>query len=156
MANSNMLKRSGSPLFEPESGSDLTKRMRTDVTNDKINYNGRPLIAYNDSQSFRYEDHEELPRLPSNHSSFRSVERLNASIIQKLRAAIQKAHGDHEIKRIGDQLEEKKLVDYGTKKMVGVVGDTGTGKSTFINALLGKEALANTVRGSYCTFLLTF
>jgi len=146
--------REGSPLFIKESTSPR-KRPRIKPAG-RINYLHRPLVAYDRSIAYQYEHHEELPRLPSNHPQFVEAECHNREGINRVLDVIQEFDSDErdfEIATIRRELLKQQTIQYGTTLTIGIIGDTGAGKSTVINALLGKENMARTVsaRISCCT-----
>lgn len=122
------------------------KHARHDNTDQSINYHHNPVQPYDREKKFDYEIHEALPSLPLNHPMVKVVMDLHRECVQEVLDVIQESKGaDSEIAALSFDLTANIRLNPGTKSTVGVVGDTGAGKSTFETALLGKDNLAKMV-----------
>lgn len=146
-------------LFVPQDEDRPTKRARLESDEFKRGYMGKDVEEYTPGEPYNYEKHEILARIPSNHPSLKRAENLTESTIIKLREVIVRcsvddptkpdAIKDIEIKNLAAQLHEKRRPWYGNNTTFALLGDTGTGKSTLLNNLLGKEGLAKMICPSH-------
>lgn len=147
--------RSISPLFEPEA-----KRLRSghaeagaqaeapaqDRPMGPLNYNRETLLPYKPGNRFIYGKHEELPDLPTNHPAFAKVEGLVTDMANCILVTIDDCdEDDEEVNNLYHEIQTKQAINYGQDITVALIGDTGAGKSRFINNLLGEENLATVV-----------
>jgi len=114
------------------------------------NYYGQPLIDYQSGNEYQYDIHEQPPDLPTNDPSFKKVEELNEQIVDCVLDTIKglQDHGE-EFANLVKDLQKKRTVNYGRPIRIGVTGDSGMGKSSAMNCLLGKEGLTTTVSPIY-------
>ncbi|KAI0168301.1 hypothetical protein BJ166DRAFT_611252 [Pestalotiopsis sp. NC0098] len=77
------------------------------------------------------------------------------TVIDNLGEALRKASDAQDASRFLATIERLKAQDTQTKTVVGVVGDTGSGKSSMINALLDEEMIVPTNCMRACTSVIT-
>ncbi|KAK6219041.1 hypothetical protein LQW54_002543 [Pestalotiopsis sp. IQ-011] len=77
------------------------------------------------------------------------------TVIDNLGQALRKASDAQDASRFLATIERLKAQDTQTKTVVGVVGDTGSGKSSMINALLDEEMIVPTNCMRACTSVIT-
>jgi ribosome biogenesis GTPase A len=95
---------------------------------------------------------ERFPMLPIYHPAFQQAEELTHSIIRGFQEFIATSnYKDDEIKYLLRELEELEHPKYPTALRIGLIGDSGVGKSSLINSLLGVESIAPQVRDKACT-----
>ncbi|KAF2156179.1 hypothetical protein K461DRAFT_303559 [Myriangium duriaei CBS 260.36] len=120
-------------------------------------YSGLPVEHFTLGEPYNYAIHEALPAIPSTHPKFQEGEKLIVDVVDKVTQLVPPGEiRDGELASLITELQGMRDIDYGQPLKIGVVGDTGSGKSSFINALLGQPALATEGdSGSSCTQIVT-
>lgn len=77
------------------------------------------------------------------------------TVIDNIQCALQKASEAHDASRLLSTIERVKSQNRKVQTVVGVVGDTGSGKSSIIKALLDEEMLVPTNCMRACTAVIT-
>lgn len=107
-----------------------------------IAYNGTPVQDHNPSQCYSYAIHEAMPELASNDPLFHEIEQLHRRVIEPITKVMQEVETeDREIKYLYKELTRVTTIKHSDTLTVGLVGDAGVGKSSFVNALLGQDDL---------------
>ncbi|KAL1621779.1 hypothetical protein SLS54_005302 [Diplodia seriata] len=84
-----------------------------------------------------------LPRMTTNHPSYRSAERIAASIPEEIQSIIQEnSYTDEDFEFLKAQAGRGRKIYKCGEIRIGLKGDSGTGKSSLINALLGYDGIA--------------
>lgn len=109
-------------------------------------YQNEEIVPYVRGEGFSYEVHEMRPNLPRHHEAFTKAQSLNEHRIRMHMDALEPLRNQSsEIESLSTTLHSLLTIEYGPPTKVALVGDAGTGKSTFLNCLLGKKGLALTV-----------
>ncbi|GAB7340761.1 hypothetical protein MBLNU457_7136t1 [Dothideomycetes sp. NU457] len=140
-----------------EAGAEAQAKAQ-DAPIQPLNYRGRPLVVHQVGDRYVYEDHEQLPPLPANDPLFKMVEEDNAQVINRLLQALHAMkHLGVEFNNLIAELEKNRTVSYGRPITVGVLGDSGAGKTSFLNNFLGQVGLATVddSLGFSCTQIVT-
>lgn len=86
---------------------------------------------------------EPSPKFPVYHPSFAKAEILCEELMAKgVKLLEASSYQDSSVKELQQAFERCRKVKYPEAKRVGIVGDSGVGKSSLINALLDTEGLA--------------
>lgn len=117
-------------------------------------YSGKPLNIYIPGEGpYTYEDCESVPRSPAYHPNVEQCRLLNKQAMEKLLNHIMNGEQeDFEIQRLSQEFSDKRQIQMTNKLVMALDGDTGSGKSTTINSILGKTVLATKgCGGASCT-----
>ncbi|KAF2150960.1 hypothetical protein K461DRAFT_322295 [Myriangium duriaei CBS 260.36] len=120
--------------------AEIEDHMKWDEPPTRQTTSRRPVVDYVAGQFHNYSIHEALPMIPSAHAYFFEAEKFTADILTLLKQ-IFPTHQTHN-KAIAAVLRDLKPASYGRALKIGVVGSTGVGKSTAVNAILGHWDLA--------------
>ncbi|PNS14541.1 Large subunit GTPase 1 [Sphaceloma murrayae] len=121
-----------------------------------LNYHDAPPEEHNQQSPFKYDIHEALPLLPSSHPAYKHVIAASSEGTRQIASSLRQAQSlSSEIDALVEKMGQKKKVNSGKILKIGLIGDSGAGKSTFTNALLGQKALALQGGGSKsCTLVI--
>lgn len=90
---------------------------------------------------------EKLPPLPQYTSEFSDAERLVTELVRKVhQSVLQDSEQDAESTYMCERLSAVEKPSYSTPLVMGILGNSGVGKSSLMNAVLGVEGLCPTVR----------
>lgn len=96
---------------------------------------------------------EKFPTTITNHPSFRAAEQIADSIPKEIIRIIEKSgYMDDEFEYLKGEAERVRKIYKPAEIIVGLKGDSGTGKSSLINCLLGYDGIAPSV----CRYLTDF
>lgn len=133
----------------------------TDAKRQKVNepsvlnsYSGGPLNVYIPGEGpYMYEECESVPRSPAYHPNVEQCRLLNKQAMEELLNHIMDGEQqDFEIQRLSQEFSDKRHIQMTNKMVMALDGDTGSGKSTTINSILGKTVLATKgCGGASCT-----
>ncbi|KAL8651588.1 MAG: hypothetical protein Q9210_003171 [Variospora velana] len=88
---------------------------------------------------------EALPKLATYHPSFAKVEKRYESLLDKAVQMLQDSkYHDAGSKQLLDESLKRRKIEYPPAQKIGLVGDSGVGKSSLINAILDVPELALT------------
>ncbi|KAF4556847.1 Hypothetical protein D9617_1g087290 [Elsinoe fawcettii] len=128
---------SGHPVTQPS-----PKKSRRELS-AKVNYQGGEVEEYDNSEPFRYDVHEAVPRLTSSLQDYTRAEKLPGEAIRLfIRETDKVPHKGDEFGEVVSQMKSCESVDYGAPFKVALVGDMGAGKSTLLNSILAGFELA--------------
>lgn len=100
---------------------------------------------------------EALPKLPAYHPSFVKAERYCSELMED--AALVLKNAEYKDTRISQLLEKAirgQSLEYPKPRLVGLIGDSGVGKSSLINSLLDTPDIAlSGANGEACTNVIT-
>lgn len=83
---------------------------------------------------------EAIPLLPLSHPAFNLVEVYSRQMIQVFQDAIHEStYQDAETNYLLEELTTHETPNYGKDIKIGLIGDSGVGKSSLINSILGTE-----------------
>ncbi|MCJ1377163.1 hypothetical protein MMC17_000255 [Xylographa soralifera] len=104
-----------------------------------------------------YSAAKETPELAAFHPSFQMVERMCSEILGGAAWILQKSEYQHaETAKLLERMLRHQAIAYLKAKRIGLMGDSGVGKSTLINCLLDTPGLAHQgSNGAACTFVVT-
>ncbi|MCJ1294120.1 hypothetical protein MMC34_005677 [Xylographa carneopallida] len=104
-----------------------------------------------------YSAASETPRLAAFHPSFRMVERMSSEILGGGAWILQKSAYEHaETAKLLESMLRHQVIAYPKPKRIGLMGDSGVGKSTLINSLLNTPGLAHQgSNGAACTCVVS-
>ncbi|MCJ1433884.1 hypothetical protein MMC27_003249 [Xylographa pallens] len=104
-----------------------------------------------------YSAAKETPRLAAFHPSFQMVERMCSEILGGAAWILQKSEYQHaEAAKLLESMLRHQTIAYPKAKRIGLMGDSGVGKSTLINCLLDTPGLAHQgSNGAACTFVVS-
>ncbi|MCJ1396569.1 hypothetical protein MMC18_009460 [Xylographa bjoerkii] len=100
---------------------------------------------------------EALPNLAVYHPSFRKVERMCLDLVNRAIDMLRSSsYQDTQTEELIVYMSSQKDIEYPKATIIGMMGDSGVGKSSLINSLLGTSELANEgATGSACTCVVT-
>lgn len=114
-----------------------------------VGYQRQELKEHDEGDSYNYEDVEPIPQCASNHPNVGEIRRRNKENMDKVYTYIStNAYNDIEIDQFSKKLLKKRHIGMTHKKIIALEGETGAGKSTLVNCLLGKLGLAASNSGS--------
>ncbi|MCJ1399570.1 hypothetical protein MMC11_002772 [Xylographa trunciseda] len=100
---------------------------------------------------------EALPNLAAYHPSFRKVEQMCLGLVNgAINMLKSSSYQDTQTEELIKYMSSHKEIEYPKATRIGMMGDSGVGKSSLINSLLGTSELANEgATGSACTCVVT-
>ncbi|KAF2223237.1 hypothetical protein BDZ85DRAFT_263218, partial [Elsinoe ampelina] len=145
------------PADEPPEDEPDSKSARRTIPG-KVNYLGDELEEYDPAEAFCFELHEGLPMVASSLPECRRAEILSAKGLRLVLDELEKLpEQGKEIARLVQQMKICLNTKLSKKFVVVLVGDTGAGKSTFLNKLLGlrKQLASQGANGKAQTQVVT-
>ena len=148
----------------PEYSDDIRTRMEASSdSNDDDDFDGgeefRDTVnAIKNGADTEYSSMDELPpRLPAYHPSFLNAERYSSELMEGAALVLKNAeYKDARILQLLEKASNSKILEYPKAKIVGLIGDSGVGKSSLINCLLDIPDLAlSGANGEACTNVIT-
>ena len=100
---------------------------------------------------------EALPKLPMYHPSFLKAEKYCSELMQDAALLLKGAeYKDIRISQLLDKAANSQKLEYPKPRIVGLIGDSGVGKSSLINSLLDTPDIAlSGANGEACTNVIT-
>lgn len=121
-----------------------------------VNYEDNSVVQYIYEEPFKYQIHEGVRRMPASHAAFKKASEAASDGLQCITSALREQEVGESTKGLLQQMENRMHISYGDKLYVGIVGDTGAGKSRLTNNLLGHiELAAHRGAGSSVTQVIT-
>ncbi|KAF2156178.1 hypothetical protein K461DRAFT_265604 [Myriangium duriaei CBS 260.36] len=156
MAAEKSTARSPSPGLSVSQEAPVAKMQRM-VDNARCNFFREPVEIYHPSDKYQYRIHEALPNVPYFHpKTGKALDSIDIAASILADALTTTPGRDRELNALVDEFLEHRNVNFGETVRVAVVGDTGAGKSSFINAFLEHaELAAEGDSGSSCTQVVT-
>ncbi len=114
--------------------------------------------AIKDGAETRYNPTNELlPRLPAYHPSFLKAQKLSSELMEGAALILKNAeYKDDRILQLLEKASNSRGLEYPEAKIVGLIGDSGVGKSSLINCLLDTPDIAlSGANGEACTNVIT-
>ncbi|KAF2116450.1 hypothetical protein BDV96DRAFT_52664 [Lophiotrema nucula] len=110
-----------------------------------------------DEEDIRHDpSNEPMPRVPTTHPAFTLAEKIGHEVAELLWAVMDKSgQTDPDLKNIQVELEKNQDPKYGTNLRVGLIGNSGVGKSSVANSSVGIENLSISADdGDSCTYVV--
>lgn len=117
------------------------------AANHCVDYTSMISQTQETQQSMKHDPRSEpLPMVTTNRAAFLFAEKIAGSIPKDIMSIIERStYGDEDFAFLKDQANNTAKVYTSTEIRVGLKGDSGTGKSSLINSLLGYDGIAPSV-----------
>jgi len=144
------------PLDDDGSADKAAKRTQASL-GTQLNYQWKPLETYITPACYNYAVHEALPKMPSSLPEYAKAERLVSEAIDIVANELETVDArGQEIDTLLAEIQKHKIITPQESIKVGLVGDAGHGKSSFLGALLGHPGLTKQGdSGASCTQVVT-
>ena len=147
----------------PEGADDMRYQDQASSENSDDGFDGGEefrdrVNAIKDGADSRYNPmNESLPRLPAYHPSFMKAERYCSELMEGAALVLKNAeYKDTRILQLLEKASKSKSLEYPKPRVVGLIGDSGVGKSSLINCLLDTPDIAlSGANGEACTNVIT-